>query len=158
MICSEPSLYIPLIIIVILAIWFVATKQKFWWQLTAAEKKKRPPLVIIFAALLVLGLVVFVMAGQTNKKNTTGPTPTPAPTVILLPTPESKDSAKDGCVRSGCSGEICIDVNSPPMGTTCVEQPWFHCYRKADCKRQVDGKCGFTQTDELAQCLEKFKP
>lgn len=39
------------------------------------------------------------------------------------------------------------------MATTCEFRPEYACYRDAACERQADGKCGFTQSEQLTQCL-----
>lgn len=61
---------------------------------------------------------------------------------------EPDDAA--GCVRTGCSGQICADTD---MITTCEWRPEYECYGTASCERQADGACGWTQTPELAACL-----
>ena len=54
------------------------------------------------------------------------------------------------CIVSGCSRQICSDQQ---MMTTCEWRDEFACYRSARCERQADGKCGWTQTDELKRCV-----
>jgi hypothetical protein len=56
----------------------------------------------------------------------------------------------DGCVRTGCSGQICADEE---MVSTCDYRPEYACYKEADCERQADGKCGWTPSSALAACL-----
>lgn len=58
------------------------------------------------------------------------------------------------CQRTGCSGQICSDGE---VVTTCEWSAASHCYQKAECQRQADGRCGFTPTTELQTCLEKVK-
>ncbi len=70
------------------------------------------------------------------------PTPTPAPT----PTPIAKE-----CFKGGCSGQLCTD--SPDMVSTCEWRDEYACYQNATCERQPTGKCGWTMTDTLNQCL-----
>ncbi len=77
--------------------------------------------------------------------------PAELPSIPIKPT---KPIAK-GCFVSGCSGEICSD--SPDIMTPCVFEPEFACYKTARCERQADGKCGWTMTQELKECLEKSK-
>lgn len=55
------------------------------------------------------------------------------------------------CRKSGCSGQICADED---MASDCMFRPEYACYRTATCERQADGKCGWTQTPELTQCLQ----
>ena len=54
------------------------------------------------------------------------------------------------CKKTGCSGQVCADQN---MMTTCEWRPQYACYRTAECKRQGDGKCGWTRTAALEHCL-----
>lgn len=54
------------------------------------------------------------------------------------------------CVRTGCSAELCADR---PMPSICIFRPEAACFATAECKRQADGRCGFTQTPELQQCV-----
>lgn len=61
--------------------------------------------------------------------------------------------SKNGCIVGGCSGEICQDKDEEPMASTCLYKEEYDCYKKAVCERQSDGKCGWTQTDELKTCL-----
>lgn len=64
---------------------------------------------------------------------------------------------KDGCIIGGCNGEICQDKDEEPMFSTCLYKEEYDCYKKAVCERQKDGKCGWTQTDELKACLRLQK-
>ncbi len=54
------------------------------------------------------------------------------------------------CKPTGCSGEICSDQD---IASTCVFKEEYACYQNAKCERQSDGKCGWTQTDELKMCV-----
>lgn len=56
------------------------------------------------------------------------------------------------CRKTGCSGHICADRDQP---STCEWREEYACYREAECKRQMDGRCGFTATDTLKACLAK---
>lgn len=62
-------------------------------------------------------------------------------------------AASTSCKKTGCSGTICIDSNSPDITTTCEFKPEYACYQQAECAVQSDGNCGFTQTPQLTQCL-----
>eukprot|EP00121_Abeoforma_whisleri_P005929 Awhi_evm1s5380 len=73
---------------------------------------------------------------------------------------------------SGCNDQFCIEAPRPIHGgprrrsiehledsfDDCAWKDEFLCLRKAECTRQSDGKCGFTQTPELNQCLQKKLP
>lgn len=54
------------------------------------------------------------------------------------------------CKVGGCSGQLCADRE---LFSTCEFRPEYACYQNAECKRQADGLCGFTQTPALTQCL-----
>jgi hypothetical protein len=68
---------------------------------------------------------------------------------ISSPNPVSK------CVIDGCSGQYCIDeLKGANMNTTCEWKEYYSCFRSAECKRQPNGECGWTQTSELLSCIE----
>lgn len=56
------------------------------------------------------------------------------------------------CIKTGCSGQVCADSE---VITTCEWRPEYACYRRARCERQSDGKCGFTRTPALSECLAR---
>jgi hypothetical protein len=63
------------------------------------------------------------------------------------------------CVRTGCSGQLCVDLSFKLDGlsvTTCQWQDEFACYQNAICEVQASGRCGFTMTEELRTCLQDF--
>ncbi len=55
------------------------------------------------------------------------------------------------CVVSGCLGEVCDDRNRI---SSCEASNIAHCYQTAECRRQDDGRCGWTQTTELTTCIK----
>lgn len=55
------------------------------------------------------------------------------------------------CKPTGCSGQICSDEE---MMSTCEYKEEYSCYKNARCERQANGRCGWTQTEELRICLE----
>ena len=55
-----------------------------------------------------------------------------------------------GCIRTGCSGQICSDE---VVYTTCEWREEYACYASAACARQPSGQCGWTMTPELEACL-----
>ncbi len=59
---------------------------------------------------------------------------------------------KKECQPTGCGGQICSDRT---IFSTCQWKESYACYRDAQCERQADGECGWTQTLELEACLEK---
>ena len=60
--------------------------------------------------------------------------------------------AGGACIKTGCSGIICAEPGNDQM-STCEFKPEYACYQKAACERQADGKCGWTQSDDLKACL-----
>jgi hypothetical protein len=64
----------------------------------------------------------------------------------------TKRSAPLGkCYVGGCSGQICSD--QPGAISTCEFRAEYACYKDATCERQSNGKCGWTETNELSMCL-----
>lgn len=60
----------------------------------------------------------------------------------------------NGCAVAGCSGQLCVSIEEAnDRVTTCEFRAEYACYREASCEPQADGKCGWTQTAELTQCL-----
>lgn len=58
---------------------------------------------------------------------------------------------KGQCYIGGCSGQICGEVEG--IVSDCVYKKEYSCYKDAKCERQQDGKCGWTETNELKVCL-----
>lgn len=62
--------------------------------------------------------------------------------------------SRDDCVRGGCSGELCLDPDEGGMASACIWKPEFECYTTlGECKRQPSGKCGWTQSTALKNCI-----
>ena len=59
-----------------------------------------------------------------------------------------------GCVRGGCSGQLCLE-EGVDYTSTCEWRDVYACYQAAECARQQNGQCGFTPTYELVQCLDR---
>jgi len=58
------------------------------------------------------------------------------------------------CAVAGCSGQLCVSADEAGnIVTTCEYRAEYGCYKEASCEPQADGKCGWTQTSELRQCL-----
>lgn len=79
---------------------------------------------------------------------------------VASPQPESAQAAKQmskdqACKRAGCSRELCVSVGSEITKSPCIWQAYFACYDGAECTLQPDGRCGWTDTDELRQCIEE---
>lgn len=67
--------------------------------------------------------------------------------------PDASSTEASSCVVGGCSGEVCGDAADGPAMSNCIYRAEFACYKTARCERQPDGKCGWSQTPELQQCL-----
>ena len=68
------------------------------------------------------------------------------------PSPDQPPATANDCVKSGCSGTVCVEPGNEVV-TTCEYRPEYACYQDATCERQGDGSCGWTQTPELTACL-----
>lgn len=75
----------------------------------------------------------------------------------LADQPSSSDGtgiSANGCAVAGCSGQLCVSAEeASTIITTCEFRAEYACYREASCEPQADGKCGWTETPELQQCL-----
>lgn len=60
--------------------------------------------------------------------------------------------ARGGCYIGGCSQQICSD--QPDVVSTCEYRAEYSCYASAICEPQTDGECGWTESAELAQCID----
>jgi len=60
----------------------------------------------------------------------------------------------NGCAVAGCSGQLCVSADEAGNTVTdCMYRAEYACYTEASCEPQADGKCGWTETPELKQCL-----
>lgn len=64
--------------------------------------------------------------------------------------PSDSGNNSGGCMRTGCSGQLCADM---PLGSTCEFRAEYACYASASCERQTDGTCGWTPTPALTACI-----
>lgn len=76
--------------------------------------------------------------------------------VTLLQTKKDREfDINKKCIITGCSSQVCSDR---PQITTCEYKPEFGCYKAySQCERQADKLCGWTETPELINCLERAK-
>ena len=76
----------------------------------------------------------------------------PEEDIVVLPENDRDDRvSQNGCYVGGCSGQICSE--DPEALSTCEWREEYACYHEATCEHQVDGQCGWTQTDDLVECL-----
>lgn len=60
----------------------------------------------------------------------------------------------NGCAVAGCSSQLCVSAEeASTIMTTCEFRAEYACYQEASCEPQADGKCGWTNTPTLTQCL-----
>lgn len=59
------------------------------------------------------------------------------------------------CVRTGCNSEFCVEKGRE-IKSPCVWKEKYTCYQNAQCELQKNGKCGFTPTEELINCLRNY--
>jgi len=71
--------------------------------------------------------------------------------------PSPSTSPLPGCVRTGCSGELCVPAGSE-LSTTCIFKPEFACLQQAACERNSAGNCAFTITPQVQACLDQANP
>lgn len=62
----------------------------------------------------------------------------------------TQDRAKDGCIITGCSNQICSDDETV---STCEYNETYACYSEAICGRNQTGQCEWQETEALKQCL-----
>jgi hypothetical protein len=60
--------------------------------------------------------------------------------------------ARGGCYIGGCSQQICSD--QPDVVSACEYRAEYSCYASAICEPQTGGECGWTESAELAQCID----
>lgn len=81
--------------------------------------------------------------------------------LVLALTKKDKPIIKidnSGCKKAGCSNQLCVSEGEKDVITTCEWQDEYACYQKAKCEKQENGKCGFTQDEELINCLDNLIP
>jgi hypothetical protein len=61
--------------------------------------------------------------------------------------------AQSGCKITGCSNQLCVDSSSENVISTCEYNDSYTCYKTAVCEKHDNGKCGWTQTEELTTCI-----
>lgn len=83
------------------------------------------------------------------------PTSIPQTLPTAVPTQATQGNTLLTCKRSGCSGQVCVDISAEEVLTTCEYRPEYACYQEAPCERQPDGQCGFTPSAALTQCVQE---
>lgn len=132
--------------------------------LHSARKFKIIFIVFFIIFFLTIGTAAAVYTFKEVSRNNSNesqqiPSISPQPSAIFEVSPiPTSSSAKDECVVSGCSGQFCMEKSEAEgFVSTCEYTPSYACYKTAECKTQIDGKCGWTKTTELTSCLETAK-
>lgn len=75
------------------------------------------------------------------------------------PEPISGEREKDGCVITGCNGEVCVsEETSQLMGVTpCIYKPEFACFNESVCSHDASGECAWQETPEFIACIEQIR-
>ncbi len=72
--------------------------------------------------------------------------------IVSNETEVTVDKIQGACYVGGCSSQICSDT--PEMASNCEYRVEYSCYQKTStCKRQSNGECGWTPTNELKVCI-----
>ncbi len=108
------------------------------------SKQKSKKRIIIIVLVVILATAVLGIGGYFSYTK-----------FIVKPSPNS--NARAGCKVGGCSSELCVDEDSENVYSICIYSPMYDCYKTATCEKQDNGECGWTETSELQQCLEKFE-
>lgn len=66
-------------------------------------------------------------------------------------------TASSGCVKSGCSGQVCAEEGSDII-TTCEIQNWYTCLSLTKCEKQKTGQCGWTENSAYINCMKEKNP
>ena len=63
------------------------------------------------------------------------------------------------CKIGGCSGELCGEASFiASVASPCLYKEEYACYKEfGRCERQTTGKCGWTQTEELINCIRRYQ-
>ncbi|MEO8179182.1 MAG: tail fiber domain-containing protein [Deltaproteobacteria bacterium] len=60
------------------------------------------------------------------------------------------------CAVGGCSSQLCGEVGDE-LTSTCEYTEEYACYRDARCERQGDGRCAWTETADLTECIAQAR-
>ncbi|HBC73141.1 MAG: hypothetical protein UX91_C0007G0056 [Candidatus Amesbacteria bacterium GW2011_GWB1_47_19] len=82
----------------------------------------------------------------------------------ILSTIKLSDTAQEAeppggrdCITGGCSGEICQDTGTEPAISICIFKEEYNCLKHSVCEKQTNGICGWTQTPDYLDCINKLK-
>ena len=111
----------------------------------------------LISIVIILGLVAAVYLILNPPSQTSPPQSGTTPVLSPTPTPTqgSRPTTGIGCAIGGCNSELCQDADEEPLASICIFRPEYVCYKSATCELQNDGKCDWTQTEELKVCLSQ---
>lgn len=118
-------------------------------QIPTHSPKFKKNIFLLFFLLVLLVFIIFYIKGSNyinlyNKSN-------------LKTSPSPYSSIGAGCRVGGCSSELCVSKDSENAASICLYSPKFECYKTAVCEIQQSAECGWSQTEELNKCLEKYE-
>jgi len=61
-----------------------------------------------------------------------------------------------GCVRAGCSGQLCKSENDGGGFSPCDWRDVYRCAQVADCKKQTDGSCKLVDNSRSTSCYSSL--
>lgn len=68
--------------------------------------------------------------------------------------PKQECSSDSDCMKSGCSGQLCIPKSQKGDGfTICDFKPEYECYSTQNCIC-VNNKCSWSNQEELSTCIK----
>jgi len=108
-----------------------------------------PKPALVFAVVLLTG----VSCASRERSQSTAPSPDQEAQPIEAPK-QFQHGEDAGCKRAGCSGELCVEATAGFIATPCVWHDHYRCYDDAECARQEDGTCAWTQAESLRECIE----
>jgi hypothetical protein len=127
-----------------------------------ATEKQNIKWEMIIVGVLILALVGSGLFWHSSRARLDTPISSPPTALVGTGTEASPSSLSDDlpssaptCVRAGCSGQLCVEANLATDGlvTTCEWSDAYACYQAASCELQPSGRCGFTPSEQLQQCL-----
>lgn len=115
--------------------------------------------LLVIAMALPIGLFTLQestrLESQATSREISSPTTRIPGEAVVTPITSRQESGFNHCQVGGCNGELCADPARGPLNSICLWKEEFTCYRTARCEVQASGRCGWTLTDELRQCLSE---
>ncbi len=99
----------------------------------------------VLLIITVILLILYFFGNNGNKRD-----------ALANTTPPSEVTKLGACAITGCNSHLCVEKDQAnDIVTTCEFLPVYACYQNVGvCEWQIDDNaCGWTQTDELKQCI-----